>query len=387
MHIKFHTAAAIFVLLASAAWVATGKYSFVGSEIAVQGQGTAGDLPPQKPTAPAETKAEPADALQTVAFVTAAPATYERRIRLAGQTRADKTVNLVARSSGAISQLPVSEGDKLPIDGLVMALDGPEKLAAVVSAQAQLDSAARVAETNQELRTRGTLPELQLQASIAAREAARSALEAARAEVDRLEVRAPFGGIIDQVLVQPGTWVQPGSEIATLLALDPIIVTGEINERDLQAVTKGTKATVTFGDGTIARGEVRYVRREASGLTRTFPIEVAIANPDAAIPAGMSAEIDLVARTAPAVVLPRSVITLDADGVLGVRTLTGADKVAFLKVTIVDDTPDGLVVSDVPAGTRIIVSGQDMVSPGQTVAAVATPAAATEGAAGSQGSD
>lgn len=384
MQIRFHTLAAIFVLLASGVWVATGKYSFVGSEITADGQGKAGQSPAPGPAAQAATKAEPTDALQTVAFITAKPTAYERRIRLSGQTEADKQVVLVARTSGTIAELPVSEGDNLANGGLVMALGGPEKLAAVVSAQAQFDTAAHQAETNQTLRARGALPELQLQTSIATRESARSALSAARAEVDRLDVHAPFAGIVDKVFVESGSWVEPGTEVASLLALDPIVVVGEINERDLQSVTKGTRATVTFGDGTTATGEVRYVRREASGVTRTFPIEVAIANPDAAIPAGMSAEIDLAAKTAPAVVLPRSVITLDANGILGVRVLTEAGTVAFLKVMIVDDTPDGLVLSDIPMDTRIIVSGQNMVSDGQKVAAVGAPVAAADGKANTQ---
>ncbi len=367
MRIKFHTAAAIIVLLVSGAWVATGKYSFVGSEIVDDGKGT----PTQSPTpTTTEAKAAPADALQSVAFIIAEPAAYERQIRLSGQTVPDKKVILVARTSGAIAKLPVTEGDHLAVDGLIMAVDGAEKLAAVVSAQAQFDTAVHQAETNLQLRSRGALPELQLQSSIAAREAARSMLESARAEVDRLEIHAPFAGIIDKVSVEAGTWVQPGTEVATLLALDPIVVVGEINERDLQAVVKGTKATVTFGDGTTAEGAVRYVRREATGLTRTFPIEVAIPNPDATFSAGMSAEIGLAAKTAPAVVLPRSVVTLDPNGNLGVRVLSDTDTVGFLKVGIVDDTPGGMVLSGVPAGTRIIVSGQNMVTEGQRVTAV-----------------
>ncbi|MCB1348859.1 MAG: efflux RND transporter periplasmic adaptor subunit, partial [Maritimibacter sp.] len=220
-------------------------------------------------------------------------------------------------------------------------------------------------------------------ASVAAREAARSGLESAQAQVDQLEVVTPFAGLIDEVFVEEGSWVTPGNEVASLLALDPIVVVGEVNERDLQSVGRGTMARVTFGDGTTSEGLVRYVRREASGQTRTFPIEVAIANPDATIPAGMSAEIQLAVETGPAILLPRSAITLDAEGNLGVRVLGTDDTVAFLKVAILDDTPDGLVLSGIEADTRIIVSGQDMVSDGQKVIAVA----AEDSAAAGQGAD
>ncbi len=366
MSIKFHTVTACIVLLASGVWVATGKFSSVGSAVSEPTAAAEASTAPESAPAPA-----PAPALQTVAFVTAKPAPYERSIHISGQTEADKQVILVARTEGAIANLPVAEGTSLPAGGLVMALDGPEKKAAVASAEAEFETADHQAETNQRLRASGTLPELALEASIATREAARSALESARAEVDRLEVHAPFAGIIDEVFVETGSWVQPGTEVATLLALDPIVVAGEINERDLPLISKGTRATVTFGDGSKAEGEVRYVRRAASGLTRTFPIEVAIANPDAAIPAGMSAEIQLAAKTPPAVVLPRSVVALDADGTLGVRSVNEAGKVAFLPVRIVDDTPDGLVLAGIAEGARIIVSGQNMVSDGQLVTAVA----------------
>ena len=367
MAFRFHTAAAVFVLVAAGAWVLTGKYSFVGSELVGDDKAETAQSKVAAPVTPVAA----ADALQTVAFAVAKPAPYVRGITLSGHTEADKQVVLVARTSGVVARLSVVQGAALAADELVMALDGPEKLAAVVSAQAQFDIAEHQAETNQQLRNKGSLSVPQLEASVSAREAARSALESAKAEVGRLEVRAPFTGVVDTVIVEVGSWVQPGTEVASLLALDPIVVVGEINERDLQSVAKGAKARVIFGDGTVADGLVRYVWLKASGVTRTFPIEVAITNPSGKIPAGMSAEIELQATTAPAVVLPRSVITLDTEGSLGVRVLTDKDAIGFLKVTIVDDTPAGLVLADIPAGTRIVVSGQNMVNDGQQVIAVA----------------
>ena len=77
--------------------------------------------------------------------------------------------------------------------------------------------------------------------------------------------------------------------------------------------------------------------------------------------------------------LPRSAITLDAAGNLGVRVLGEGDTVSFLKVAIIDDTPDGMVLAGIEAGTRIIVSGQDMVTDGQEVIAVAAEDATVAG--------
>ncbi|MCB1348860.1 MAG: hypothetical protein KDK11_09540, partial [Maritimibacter sp.] len=141
MRIRFHTVAAIVVLIAAGAWVATGKYTFVGSDIGAEAGAAPAMSPDPAPAAdlPAaetgsEPGAEPAPALQSVAYTIAEPAPYERTIRLAGQTQADKQVVLVARTSGAVSELPVAEGDSLEAGALVMAVEGPERLAAVESA-------------------------------------------------------------------------------------------------------------------------------------------------------------------------------------------------------------------------------------------------------------
>ena len=56
---------------------------------------------------------------------------------------------------------------------------------------------------------------------------------------------------------------------------------------------------------------------------------------------------------------------------MGLRVV-GADNIAaFAPVSIVDDTPEGLVVTGVPEGVRIITAGQDLVRDGDTVEVVA----------------
>jgi hypothetical protein len=75
----------------------------------------------------------------------------------------------------------------------------------------------------------------------------------------------------------------------------------------------------------------------------------------------MTAEVSLYAAPTRAVVVPRSIITLAEDGQLGLR-IVGADNLAqFAAVQIIDDTPEGLVVTGVPEGVRIITAGQDLV--------------------------
>jgi len=66
-------------------------------------------------------------------------------------------------------------------------------------------------------------------------------------------------------------------------------------------------------------------------------------------------------------VLPRSVVTLSADGDLGIRAVSKDNKVVFYPIDIVDDTPRGLVLGGIPEDVRIIVAGQELITEGDIV--------------------
>ena len=217
------------------------------------------------------------------------------------------------------------------------------------------------------LAKRGNIAKLQLDGTRTALASAQSQLDAAKAELDRLQVIAPFDGVLDKVDAQNGSSVQQGAPVATLLALDPIIAVGEISERSLGSVKIGGKAQVRLVNGRNAEGTIRYISKEASAQTRTYRVEVAIPNGDSSIPAGMTAEVMLWSEPVPAVQVPRSVVTLSQNGDFGVRGIDKDNKAFFLPVSLIDDATNALVLTGVPEGTRVIVSGQDLVIDGEVV--------------------
>lgn len=355
---KFHRITAFFVLAAAAVWIATGEFSSVGSAEEAAG-GT--------PTAPAEAGTGTKPLVRTVAAVDPVFVDYARTIRLSGITSADKRAVLAARVDGVIDALTLVKGGKVAAGAVVMSLEGPEteaqeKIAAITLAQRE-----RELERAERLFAGGNAPEIEVTNSRSARESAAAELARARAAVDRLRLTAPFDGLVDTLEVELGEWVQTGAPIATILSLDPIVVMAEVSELDLASVAVGARAGLRLATGAELEGKVRLVAREASAETRTFPVEIILPNPDLALSAGMTAEVLLSAATVRAVEVPRSVITLSEAGVLGLRVV-GADNIAaFAPVTIIDDTPGGLVVTGVPEAMRIITAGQDLVRDGDLV--------------------
>ena len=118
-------------------------------------------------------------------------------------------------------------------------------------------------------------------------------------------------------------------------------------------------------------GQVRYVAKLASPTTRTYRVEVEIANPDGKIPDGITAEVSLQLEPVAAAQLPRSALTISSDGDIGVRTVGTDNAVKFVPVKLVEDEHSTMWVSGVADGAQVIVQGQDFVREGQIVAPVA----------------
>jgi multidrug efflux system membrane fusion protein len=359
---NLHRFAAFVVLTAASAWIMTGEFSSVGG---AEEPAANGSPAPESAAAEAQTAAAPV--LRTVAVMEPSFVDHSRTIRLSGTTAADKRVVLAARSDGVINQLALVNGAAVAAGDMVMALEGPETLAQAEIAAIALEQRERELRVAERLFSGGNTPEIQLTSAQSNRDAAEAELNRAKAAVDRLQLRAPFAGIVEAVEVEMGEWVQTGAPVATILSLDPILVKAEVSEVDVDSVPPGSKASVNLVNGRVMEGTVRLVAREASAQTRTFPVEIMLPNPDSTLPAGMTAEVQLQAAPERATVVPRSVITLAETGEIGLRGVD-ADQVAhFVPVTILDDTEAGLVVTGVPENLRIIVAGQDLVRDGEKV--------------------
>lgn len=362
---RLHRIAALLVLIAAAAWIGTGEFAAVGShEAKAEGAEPAADQAASQSAEP-ETVAEPS--LRTVAAVAPVFKDHARKIRLSGATQPDKRAVLAARADGVVQSLALEKGASVAANAVVMTLEGPEAVARVKVAEIQLAQRERDLALAERLFKAGSAPETQFTNAQSARDAADADLTQARAAVDKLTLVAPFAGLVDSVAVELSEYVRSGTPVATILSLDPILVRAEVSELDIGHVSTGDKANIRLVNGTELEGEVRFIAREASAETRTFPVEVALPNPGNAIPAGMTAELELFAAPVQTVTVPRSIITLSDQGEVGLRVV-GADNLArFVPVGIVDDSEDGLAVTGVPADVRIIVAGQDLVRDGEEV--------------------
>ena len=117
-------------------------------------------------------------------------------------------------------------------------------------------------------------------------DAAEAAVNSAKVELGRTQIRAPFDGVFEKRLAEAGDYLGPGSACGVLVDLSPVIVAAEVSEAEAGLLKPGMPGTVLLADGRTFPAKLRYVARTASEQTRTFPIEAELVTGDAPIAAG-----------------------------------------------------------------------------------------------------
>jgi multidrug efflux system membrane fusion protein len=284
-----------------------------------------------------------------------------------GRTLADRSVSVKAETDGVVRRLHFRRGDRIKAGDLLAEL-------AIESRQSQLQEARSLVERREiefrgaeQLHTQNSISQTDLAQARAALDSARAQLNMARSEVERTRITAPFDGVIETRDVEEGDFLSRGAPVTTVVDLSPIRVVGSLSERYSNRIDVGGSAEVRLIDDSVHEGEVTFVGRVASAATRTFAVEVVIANADGTIIEGLTAEITLFADEVSAHRLPSSTLTLNDEGTLGVKGVDGDSRVVFYPVNVVRDTPQGVWLTGLPEVARLIVVGQAFVSAGQRV--------------------
>ena len=110
-----------------------------------------------------------------------------------------------------------------------------------------------------------------------------------------------------------------------------------------------------------------FLSRSADPQTRTFRVEIEVANDDLSIRDGQTAEIAIASAGVKAHLIPQSAMTLNDDGALGVRLVDAQDTVSFAPIGVMRDTSAGVWVTGLPETANVIVVGQEYVIAGVKV--------------------
>ena len=220
-----------------------------------------------------------------------------------GTTEAIRSVSLQARVTGYLVEQGAPDGADVKTGGLLYRIDPRPYEAALDQAianrahdQANLENAelnfqrdvallpSQLAVSRQQYDTdKATVGQLKAQVAADA-----AAIETARLNVGYTEIRASFAGRIGRSLVHEGTLISAaGTQLNTLVQLDPIYVTFNPSESDLALLgdARGAKpipaeATIPDEGGKRYPGTLTFLENTVDRNTGTIVARATIANPD-----------------------------------------------------------------------------------------------------------
>ncbi|MEL6370483.1 MAG: efflux RND transporter periplasmic adaptor subunit [Pseudomonadota bacterium] len=298
---------------------------------------------------------------------------------LRGRTEADRKVIVRAETSGTVAATPVEAGASVSEGDILCELQIDARAAALTEARAALKKAQLDYDAGAKLADEGFRSDTSVAALKAALDLASADVQKARIDLDRTKIKAPFDGVFDNRAAEKGDYLNAGQACGTIIQRDPFLVVGAISERDVAKIRIGDKGRASLATGEEIEGTVRFIAAAADPATRTFDVELEIPNAEGTLRDGVTAEFEVFASPRSAHFLPRSALTLNDEGQIGIRHANPDGIVQFARVNLIGEDNAGVWVTGLEGAPKVIVRGQDYVRAGQHVDVVSEDALSDTG--------
>jgi len=292
-------------------------------------------------------------------------------IEVLGKTEANRQVFVRAELSGAITEVNAERGEFIEAGEALCKIAVDNREVRVQEAEAAYQSAMIEYQGALDLSASGLQSKVMLAKLKAAAVQAKSSLQTAKLNLDKTIIRAPFSGFVEDRQVEVGDLVTPGTACASILEISPLLVVGQVSEREVAFLEEGQHVGVHMGQGASMtpklEGLISFVARTPDAATRSYRVEARLENLGGASRAGLTAKMRIPVSEALAHLISPASLTLNAEGVLGVKTVSEAGTVEFVPVNAVGEDPAGLWVTGLPSEATVITVGHQEVIPGQAV--------------------
>ena len=314
------------------------------------------------------------------------PISFDETIQVTGAVEALNDANLAAQASGKVDFI-AEHGTRIEQGAVVARLDQAQAMASVQQAEAALETAQaqrELASDNYEriapLHERKAVSaleveqsRLQLEQTEASVRQTEAALANAQVQLGNTVVYAPFGGTVEHKFLDRGEHAGPGDPLIRLVSVDEVRILAGIPERYSADVRVGTSVRLSFPTARLEPrlGETTFVGAAIEPMSRTFPIEVRVPNPDGDLKPAMLAELHVPRKTHMNVLtLPRSAVVFDEIGP-GVYTVAESSEGAVVerRPVVLGANAVGFVVieSGLDPGDEVVIQGQHSLAGGDPI--------------------
>jgi len=300
---------------------------------------------------------------------------FQHYLELQGDVVTDQNVLVYPEMSGTLYRVYVEEGQRVSKGQLLASIDDGGLSSQLAQLKTQAELAKTTFERQKRLWEQNIGSEIQYLQAKTQFEAQQSAVKQLESQVGKSSIRAPFSGIVDNVIKDEGTVVSPGpgSEVFRIVNLSDMYIDVEVPESHLPNVTHGKEVEAYFPVlGETIKTKVRQTGNFINPSNRSFIAEVPVPNKNGHIKPNLTAQVKINDYTNKnAILIPQSVVSENAEGEQYVYIIDAQDGELIAKKSIIKP---GLTQGDylevlegISAGSQVIVEGARSIRDGQTV--------------------
>jgi membrane fusion protein (multidrug efflux system) len=242
---------------------------------------------------------------------------WEGTLNAVGSIAPVQGVALSNESPGVVSRIFFDSGDVVKQGQVLVELDSSVERAQLASSAARLDLAKINASRSQALVGSGAITRSQFDSDDATLKTSSKDVSALQAQIDRKVVRAPFAGRLGIRAVNLGQYLNPGTQVTVLEALDSVYVDFTLPQQQLSAVKTGMPVHVVIegAERTTHEGVIVAIDPELDSMTRSIKLRASVPNKEEKLRPGMFANVAVVLPPQPArVTIPATAIVHAAYG-------------------------------------------------------------------------
>ena len=285
----------------------------------------------------------------------------------------NRIVTVSAEVEGRIEKIPSAEGSTVHTGDLLVQLNTDLIRPQFDMAEAQFNRDKIEYERMKELVEKDATSRRDLDDATVQLATSKAQLAEVRARLERTKILAPITGVLNNLMVEQGEYVQSGMSVAEIVDTETVKVVVDAPERDITFFTVGQNAEVFYNyrdrDESLV-GTITFISELADQQTRSTSMEITLKNKKGYLRSGQITRVRLIRRTLKdAVLIPLlAVIPMENGNAVYVVNSTKAQRREVELGTIKGDRVQ--IKNGLKPGDRLIIAGHRFVAPGQKVNAV-----------------
>jgi membrane fusion protein (multidrug efflux system) len=248
---------------------------------------------------------------ETVSTALAQEQTWGGSIASVGTIASGKGVAISNEAPGIVAKIHFESGATVKQGQILVELDSRAERAQLASIAARQELAATNLGRTRALAKDNAIAKAQVDTDESALKTSTADFRALQAQIDRKTVRAPFSGRLGIRKINLGQYLNPGTVVTDLEAIDTVFVDFSLPQQQLPAITVGMPVQLTVDDlgGISTDGTVSAIDPTVDSATRNVKVRASVTNKDEKLRPGMFAKVAVVLPAqAPVVSIPLSAV-------------------------------------------------------------------------------